>query len=55
LLGFPTRTYGIIFALIAVIGYVSSAYLYTYDFMGILWCYYSVGLPLLYYIIRVIR
>ena len=53
LLGFPTFIYGVYFSLIVVITYLTSAYFYPTDFSGALWCYYSVFLPVIYYILRI--
>lgn len=53
LLGFPRFIYGIYFSIIIIISYLTSAYFYTWDFSGVLWCYYSAFFPIIYYLLRI--
>ena len=54
LLGIPDIKYGFFFALVAFITFFSSLLFYKSKFIGALWCYYVVFLPLVYYLIRII-
>lgn len=43
---------GLFIAFIAVITYVSSLFIYTQKYVGTIWCYYAVFLPILSYLIQ---
>ncbi len=43
---------GLFISFIAVITYVSSLFIYTQKYIGTIWCYYAVFLPILSYLIQ---
>jgi hypothetical protein len=52
LLGLPKLKYGIYFAIITLVSYISSDYFYPSGVTGELWCYYSAFFPIIYFIFR---
>lgn len=53
LLGMPTLKTGMYFALGAILSYITSCMLYSYNDVGALWCYYVAFIPILYFILHV--
>jgi hypothetical protein len=51
ILGFPNPIHGWIFAFFILFTYLTSSLLYSSN-VGALWCYYSVFIPIIYYLIR---
>jgi hypothetical protein len=54
LLGFPKLKHGIMFSITGFIIYATSLIIYNRD-AGSLWCYYSVFIPIVYYLLRVTK
>ena len=52
LIGFPKRIHGVYFSIVTIITYVTSFIFYTQKYAGVIWCYYSVFLPIIYYLYR---
>ena len=53
ILGFPTLKQGVYFAILAIITFVSSRFLYPKKSIGALWCFYILYGLLSYYILRI--
>ena len=54
LLGFPKLIHGLLFSITGFIIYATSLIIYNRD-AGSLWCYYSVFIPIVYYLLRVTK
>jgi hypothetical protein len=52
ILGMPTLTQGLLFAVVAVITFLLSVFFYKRAVVGALWCFFVVFLPAIYYILR---
>jgi hypothetical protein len=50
--GIPSKIYGIIFACLTAISFMSS-YLFFNKSAGSIWCHYSAFLPIIYSFIRI--
>jgi len=51
--GFPNLKYGILMAVIAVVTFTSSIVLYPAKAIGALWCFYTIFIIFIYYLLRV--
>lgn len=50
--GTPVKEHGIYYASIILFTFLSSVYIYS-GHIGSIWCFYSVSLPLIYYLLRI--
>lgn len=50
--GFTNYKIGLISAFVAIITYVSSLFLYSQKYVGTIWCYYSVFIPIISYLLQ---
>jgi hypothetical protein len=51
--GFPNLKYGILMAIITVVTFTSSIVLYPAKAIGALWCFYTIFIIFIYYLLRV--
>jgi hypothetical protein len=51
--GFPVLNFGIGMAFVVVISFVSSIFLYPQKAVGALWCFYTVFILFIYYLLRI--
>ena len=48
--GLTNYKIGLLFAMIAIITFLSSLVIYTEKYLGTIWCYYAVFLPIILYV-----
>ena len=50
--GLTNYKIGLFFAITAIITFVSSYYIYKTKYLGTMWCYYSVFIPIILYLLQ---